>query len=93
MPCTGIRLFNAALLDLAGSWDDDRDAEEICLDIKKNRLNYPIKISAVTLMELYYGAYKSQRIESNLAKVKKIESSFEVVPASGTVAGGAIIRI
>jgi hypothetical protein len=29
----------------------------------------PIKISVITLMELYYGAYKSQKIEANLAKV------------------------
>ena len=30
----------------------------------------PIKISVITLMELYYGAYKSQKVTSNLAKVK-----------------------
>jgi predicted nucleic acid-binding protein len=28
----------------------------------------PIKISVITLMELYYGAYKSQKVTSNLAK-------------------------
>ena len=32
----------------------------------------PIKLSVVTLMELYYGAYKSQKIESNLAKIKNL---------------------
>jgi len=40
----------------------------------------PIKISAISLMELYYGAYKSQRITSNLAKVKTLENSLEVIP-------------
>jgi len=40
----------------------------------------PLKISIITLMELYYGAYKSQRIDANLAKVKAIEHSFEIIP-------------
>jgi predicted nucleic acid-binding protein len=40
----------------------------------------PIKISVISLMELYYGAYKSQRITSNLAKVKSLENSLEVIP-------------
>ncbi len=40
----------------------------------------PIKICVVTLMELYYGAYKSQRVESNLAKIKTLENSLEIVP-------------
>lgn len=38
-----------------------------------------IQISAVTLMELYYGAYKSQKVESNLAKIKKIENALEII--------------
>jgi tRNA(fMet)-specific endonuclease VapC len=42
----------------------------------------PIKISVVTLMELYYGAYKSQKIESNLAKIKTIENALEIIPIS-----------
>ena len=42
----------------------------------------PIFISAVTLMELYYGAYKSQKVESNLVKVKTIESAIEIIPVS-----------
>ena len=40
----------------------------------------PLKISIITLMELYYGAYKSQQIDANLAKVKAIEHSFEIIP-------------
>lgn len=46
----------------------------------RNHLNDPILISSVTLMELYYGAYKSKKVESNLAKVRKIESSVEILP-------------
>ncbi len=33
----------------------------------RRRLNDPLQISIVTCMELYYGAYKSQRVTSNLA--------------------------
>ena len=40
----------------------------------------PVKISIITLMELYYGAYKSKRVAGNLAKIKAIESSFEIIP-------------
>ena len=40
----------------------------------------PIKISIVTIMELYYGAYKSQRVTSNLAKIKTLEQSLEIIP-------------
>ncbi len=39
-----------------------------------------LKISIVTLMELYYGAYKSQKVTSNLAKVRNIEEAIEIVP-------------
>ena len=39
-----------------------------------------LKISIITLMELYYGAYKSQQVSSNLAKIKTIEAVFEVMP-------------
>jgi len=42
----------------------------------------PIRISAVTLMELYYGAYKSQKVESNLAKIKTLETSLEILSIS-----------
>jgi len=31
-------------------------------------------------MELYYGAYKSQQVDANLAKVKAIEQFFEIIP-------------
>lgn len=39
----------------------------------------PIKISVVTLMELYFGAYKSEKVAGNLAKIRRLENSFEIV--------------
>ena len=51
--------------------------------VKKNLHQHfydPIKISVITLMELYYGAYKSEKIESNLAKIKTLENSLEIIP-------------
>jgi tRNA(fMet)-specific endonuclease VapC len=32
------------------------------------------------MMELYYGAYKSQNVDANLAKLKTIESAFPLLP-------------
>lgn len=58
--------------------------ETVLLNLKKH-LNDPIRISAVTLMELYYGAYKSQKVESNLAKVKTIESAMDIIPVGPEV--------
>jgi tRNA(fMet)-specific endonuclease VapC len=40
----------------------------------------PIKMGLITLMELYYGACKSQRVTSNLAKIKNLEEALEVIP-------------
>ena len=40
----------------------------------------PLKISVISLMELYYGAYKSQRTNANLAKVRRIEKAFHTIP-------------
>ncbi len=42
-------------------------------------LHDPLMISVITLMELYYGAYKSKRTTSNLAKIRAIENSLEIV--------------
>ncbi|MGA1796261.1 MAG: type II toxin-antitoxin system VapC family toxin [bacterium] len=50
--------------------------------VRKNLLKHlhdPIGISVVTLMDLYYGAYKSQKLESNLAKVRALENLIEIV--------------
>ena len=46
----------------------------------RRHLQDTMKISIITLMELYYGAYKSQQHDANLAKVKTIEQSFEILP-------------
>lgn len=50
--------------------------------VQKNLLfhiNDPIKTSVITVMELYYGAYKSQKITGNLAKIKTLEQSIEII--------------
>jgi tRNA(fMet)-specific endonuclease VapC len=49
----------------------------------RRRLNDPMAISTISLMELYYGAYKSQRVAANLAKVRTIEQSFEIILIGG----------
>ena len=51
--------------------------------VKENlrlHLNDPLKISIVTCMELYYGAYKSANVTGNLAKIRTIEEAIEVIP-------------
>ena len=57
-------------------------AHEIVQQNLRHHLHDPINVSAVTLMELYYGAYKSQKIANNLAKVKTIENSLEIIPVN-----------
>ena len=37
-------------------------------------------------MELYYGAYKSQRVTANAARVKTLAQSIEMVPVNAAVA-------
>lgn len=49
------------------------------INLERHR-NAILKISVVTLMELYYGAYKSQKVMSNLGKIKTIEEAIEIVP-------------
>lgn len=51
--------------------------------VRKSLLNHledPIMISLITLMELYYGAHKSQKVAGNVAKIKMLEQSLEVIP-------------
>jgi len=51
--------------------------------VEKNllhHLNDSIKISVINLLELYYGAYKSKKVTSNLAKIKTLENSMEIIP-------------
>ena len=50
--------------------------------IKKNlklHLEDPLKISVITLMELYFGAYKSEKVNINLAKIRTLENTFEII--------------
>jgi len=65
------------------------DTDTIVFNLKGNaavrkklllHINDPIKTSVITLMELYYGAYKSQKFTGNLAKIKTIEQSLEIIP-------------
>lgn len=49
------------------------------INLERHR-NAILKISVVTLMELYYGAFKSQKVMSNLGKIKTIEEAIEIVP-------------
>jgi tRNA(fMet)-specific endonuclease VapC len=52
------------------------------LSVRKNleaHLQEPVKICAISLMELYYGAYKSSQMTANLAIVRKLENSFEIL--------------
>jgi len=67
------------------------DTDTIIYNLKGNKavrkylqqhLNDSINIGVITLMELYYGAYKSRKVESNLAKVKTIEAALEIIPAN-----------
>jgi len=37
-------------------------------------------------MELYYGAYKSQKVTSNLAKIRTLENVMEIIPVGEEVA-------
>lgn len=39
----------------------------------------PMYVSSISLMELYYGAYKSQLVEANLARIKTLETSFPIL--------------
>jgi tRNA(fMet)-specific endonuclease VapC len=51
-------------------------------EVKQNlrtHINDPIKITTVTLMELYYGAYKSQKVTANLARLKMIERNMGII--------------
>ncbi len=50
--------------------------------VRENLLRHlqdPLKISVITFMELYYGAFKSQRPAGNLAKVKTLEQTIEIL--------------
>ena len=46
----------------------------------------PMKICVITIMELYYGAYKSRKITGNLSKVRTIENAFEIISVNSECA-------
>jgi len=53
------------------------------VNVQKNlrmHVNDAISISVITLMELYYGARKSQKTAINLAKIKILEQSIDTIP-------------
>lgn len=57
--------------------------------VQKNLRNHardPIKMSTATLMELYYGAHKSRKVASNLAKVRALEAALEIIPVGQEMA-------
>jgi len=38
----------------------------------------PLSVSVITLMELYYGAFRSRQVAGNLAKVRSLEKAVQV---------------
>jgi tRNA(fMet)-specific endonuclease VapC len=46
----------------------------------RRHMDDAISVCVITLMELYYGAYKSQNIAGNLAKIKSLEQGLEIIP-------------
>ena len=53
------------------------------INIQQNlqlHVNDILLISIITLMELYYGVYKSRHVDANLAKIKTLEQSLEILP-------------
>mgnify|MGYP006277238111 FL=1 len=71
----------------------DTDTLIYCLKgqkaVVKNLKNHQydvLRISVISLMELYYGAYKSERVTANVSKVRRIESSFDVLPVDFSIA-------
>jgi len=44
-----------------------------------------LKMSVVSLLELYYGAYKSEKLISNLANVRRIEASCVILPVDTAI--------
>lgn len=56
--------------------------DETVRNVLQQHIHDSIKISVITLMELYYGSYRSQKVESNLAKIKTLESALEILPVN-----------
>ena len=57
--------------------------------VRKNLRNHardPMRISVITVMELYYGAHKSRKLASNLGKIRTLENAFEIIPVGQAIA-------
>jgi len=57
--------------------------------VKRNLQDHfedPMKICVITLMELYFGAYRSKKMTGNLSKVRAIENAFEIVSVNSECA-------
>ena len=50
------------------------------LENLRQNFHEPMSLSVISLTELYYGAFKSQRVASNLAKIRTLESKLEIIP-------------
>ncbi len=59
--------------------------ETVVRNLESHQEDY-LCISVVSLMELYYGASKSEKKTANLAKVRRIEEDFDVLPVEFSVA-------
>jgi tRNA(fMet)-specific endonuclease VapC len=59
--------------------------ETVIRNLEKHHLD-PLKISVISLMELYYGSYKSEKATANLAKVRRIENNFDIVSVDFSIA-------
>ena len=58
-------------------------------DLRRNlesHLNDTMKLCVITLMELYFGAYKSERVAWNLARVRTLQNSFPVIAVEQEIA-------
>ena len=52
----------------------------------EGHLNDPMKLCVITLMELYFGAYKSERVAWNLARVRTLQNSLPVIAVEQEIA-------
>ncbi len=59
--------------------------EKVVRNLEKHQQDY-LCISVVSLMELYYGAFKSEKKTANLAKARRIEENFDILPVDSSVA-------
>ncbi len=56
-----------------------KGTEKVVRNLEKHQQDY-LCISVVSLMELYYGAFKSEKKIANLAKARRIEENFALIP-------------